>query len=304
MPKPKIFIDGEAGTTGLRLRERLSGDDTIELLSIEESLRKDNNRRREIMNSSDIVFLCLPDDAAIEAVKLVENPAVKVIDTSTAHRCDENYAYGFPELSPEFRERIINAKRAVSPGCHATGFLALVYPLLAGGIIETDFPLVCYSLTGYSGGGKKMIAEYENEDRSPLLDSPRQYALGQSHKHLPEIMRVCKLSRMPVFSPIVSDFYSGLETTVPLISDYMRKKYSPDELFEYFSDYYKNAELITVKKADEFGGYIAAGALSGSDAMEIIIAGNSDRPLLVSLFDNLGKGASGAAIQAMRLMLR
>ena len=246
------------------------------------------------------MFLCLPDAAARESVSLCENEKVKIIDASTAHRTDPVWAYGFPELSAAHREKIAHSNRIAVPGCHASGFIALVYPLIAGGIAAPDYPFVCHSVTGYSGGGKKMIAEYEAEGRSPLLDSPRQYGLTQMHKHLPEMQAVCGLDYAPAFSPIVSDYYCGMCVTVPLFSRLLRKKMTVNELKSYFAEYYASHNFVKVTDADP---YMAANALAGSNEMHISVVGNDERPLLLALFDNLGKGASGAAVQCMNIAL-
>ncbi len=294
----KIFIDGSAGTTGLRIRERLSERRDIELLILPEELRKDASARAEMLNQSDISFLCLPDAAAVEAVSLVENPNTVVIDTSTAHRTAEGWAYGMPELSG-LRERIMTATRIANPGCHAGGFIALVRPLVELGIIRHDVQLTCFSLTGYSGGGKKMIAEYEGADRDPLFDAPRIYALGQEHKHLKEMSKLCGLSKAPVFSPIVASYYSGMEVSVSLTSDMISCTLA--DIKTAYTDYYKSG-LIRYDDSTE-GGFISASAFSGRDDMTVAAFGNDERITLISRFDNLGKGASGAAIQNMNIRL-
>ncbi|HBL84264.1 MAG: N-acetyl-gamma-glutamyl-phosphate reductase [Clostridiales bacterium GWF2_38_85] len=300
----KVFIDGSAGTTGLRIHERLASCSDIQLLQIDESLRKDNNERKKMINSADIAFLCLPDVAAKEAVAMVENDNTKIIDTSTAHRTALDWSYGFPELSDKHREKIANAKRLAVPGCHASGVVATVYPLVSGGIMQADYPLCCFSLTGFSGGGKSMIAEYGDENHSSLFDSPRQYALTQKHKHMPEITAVCGLAQVPLFSPIVADYYSGMEVTIQLHACLLQKKQTVDNLYEYYKNYYKNQKLITVQLASDgyYNGFIASNDMSGKDSMKIIIGGNDDRITVTALFDNLGKGASGAAIQGMNIM--
>ena len=295
-----VFIDGKEGTTGLQIYDRLAKRSDIRIMTLPDELRKDVAARREKINAADVVFLCLPDAAARESVSLCENPKVKIIDASTAHRTDPAWAYGFPELSAKHRQKIAASHRIAVPGCHASGFIALVYPLIAGGIAAPDYPFVCYSVTGYSGGGKKMIAEYEAEGRSPLLDSPRQYALAQTHKHLPEMQAVCGLDFAPVFSPIVSDYYCGMCVTVPLHARLLRKKLSVNELKSYFAEYYASHNFVKVTEPD---AYLAANALAGSNEMHISVAGNDERPLLVALFDNLGKGASGAAVQCMNIAL-
>ena len=295
-----VFIDGKEGTTGLQIFERLGSRKDINIVSLPEETRKDPAARKQCINEADIVFLCLPDAAARESVSLVENERVRIIDASTAHRTDPAWAYGFPELSRAHREKIALSDRVAVPGCHASGFISLVYPLIAGGIVSADYPFVCHSVTGYSGGGKKMIAEYEAEDRDASLDSPRQYALGQAHKHLPEMQYVCGLAHKPIFDPIVADFYSGMCVTVPLYTHYMKKYADPDSLRKYFAEYY--ASHTFVKVAKEQPAYLAANMLSGTDGMQIFIDGNGERVMLASVFDNLGKGASGAAVQCMNIM--
>ena len=295
----KIFIDGSAGTTGLRIRERLSERDDIELILLSEEKRKDTEARREALNTADVAFLCLPDAAAIEAVSLVENPNTAIIDTSTAHRTAIGWEYGFAELSGR-RERIATSKRIANPGCHASGFVALVEPLVRAGVISSDAALTAYSLTGYSGGGKKMIAEYEADGRDVLFDAPRMYGLSQKHKHLPEMSAICELANAPIFCPVVAPFYSGMEVTVPLFA----KELGGDieRIREIYREYYTGGLVGFVENADE-GGFLSAAALSGRDDMQITVCGNDDRILLVARFDNLGKGASGAAIQNMNILL-
>ena len=295
---PKIFIDGSAGTTGLRIYERLADRSDLELIILSDELRKDTNARREAINGADIAFLCLPDAAAIEAVSLVENDTTAIIDTSTAHRTSEGWTYGFPELCGQ-REKIALSKRIANPGCHATGFIALVAPLVQAGVISEDALLSAFSLTGYSGGGKKMIAEYEIEGRDTLLDAPRQYGLSQSHKHLPEMAKVCGIKNAPVFCPIVGDFYSGMEVTVPLFASQIGG--TLDDIRRIYAEYYTNG-LVSYVESDE-GGFLSAGALSGRDDLKISAYGNNDRIILTARFDNLGKGASGAAIQNMNILL-
>jgi N-acetyl-gamma-glutamyl-phosphate reductase len=296
-----VYIDGSAGTTGLRIRERLAEREDVRLLTIPEEYRKDPDVRAEKMNASDITFLCLPDDAAREAVKLITNPHVRVLDTSTAHRTMDGWTYGFPELSPAHREACKTAKRVAVPGCHASGFMALVYPLVAGGIAPKDYPFVCYSITGYSGGGKKMIAEYEDKDRAPELDSPRQYGTTQQHKHLKEMKAIAGLAQEPIFAPIVGDFYSGMTVSVPVFGSQLQKKMTVASMKEYFMNYYAGNPMIQV--LEETPAYIGTNNMSGRDSMEIMVSGNDDRILLAARFDNLGKGASGAAIQCMNIML-
>ena len=295
----RVFIDGSAGTTGLRIRERLANRAGIELITLPEALRKDPSARKDALNGADIAFLCLPDAAAIEAVALVDNPDTAVIDTSTAHRTAEGWVYGFAEL-PGQRQRIAASKRIANPGCHASGFIALIAPLTRTGLLKKDAALCCTSLTGYSGGGKKMIAEYEAEDRSPLLDAPRQYGLNQQHKHLKEMAAVCGLEKAPAFMPIVGDFYSGMEVSVPLFAD--RLNGNIDDVRAAYRAAYAGPVVNFAEAADE-NGFLSACALSGRDDMQISVAGNAERILVTARFDNLGKGASGAAIQNMNLLL-
>ncbi len=294
----KVFIDGSAGTTGLRIRERLAGRKELTLLTLPEELRKDPAARKEAMNGADIVFLCLPDAAAAEAVGLVENPEVCMIDTSTAHRTAPDWVYGFPELVG--RERIAGANRIANPGCHASGFIALVRPLVEAGLLDKSAALSCFSLTGYSGGGKSMIAGYASPDRDPLLDAPRQYALGQQHKHLKEMVLLCSLEKAPVFCPIVADFYSGMEVTVPLFAQDLKGSVA-DIKAAYKAAY--TGPLVHFDEGCDEGGFYSAGAYSGFDDMEVSVSGNEERILLTARFDNLGKGASGAAIQNMNIRL-
>ena len=297
--KKTVFIDGAAGTTGLRIHERLAARADISLLILPEAQRKDPDARRKALNAADIVFLCLPDAAAIEAVAMVENPNTAIIDTSTAHRTAPGWEYGFPELFGR-RERIAASHRIANPGCHASGFVALVEPLVRAGLLMPDTLLSAHSLTGYSGGGKQMIAAYEAAERDPLFDGPRQYGLGQKHKHLPEMAAVCGLSSAPVFCPIVAPYYSGMEVTVPLHASQVKGGVA--DLLEAYRAYYKTG-LVRVAEAADEGGFLSASAFSGRDDMQITVTGNEERLLLISRFDNLGKGASGAAIQNMNIQL-
>ena len=297
----RVFIDGSAGTTGLRIHERLAGRADIELVTLEEGLRKDPAAKKRMLNEGcDIAFLCLPDEAAREAAAMIENPDVAVLDTSTAHRTDPRFVYGFPELSPERRAAVRAAKRIAVPGCHASGFIALVYPLVEAGLIAPDTRLVCHSLTGYSGGGKKMIAQYENDGRDPLLAAPRQYGLTQEHKHLKEMVHVTGLTAPPAFCPIVADFYSGMEVTVPLFAEDLRGA-AEDVKSVYAAQY--TGPIVTYKENADEGGFFSACALEGLDRMEITVAGNEERLLLIARYDNLGKGASGAAVECLNLLL-
>ncbi|NMA09169.1 MAG: N-acetyl-gamma-glutamyl-phosphate reductase [Clostridiales bacterium] len=298
----RVFINGHEGTTGLRIVERLSNRGDIELLPIPDELRKDPAAVAERINASDVTFLCLPDAAAREAVGYVTNPDVTVIDTSTAHRTDPTWAYGFPELSAAHREKLRASGRIAVPGCHASGFAALVYPLIAAGLLPQDYPLAVHSVTGYSGGGKKMIAQYLDPDRPALYNAPRQYALGQTHKHLPEMVAVCSLTRKPVFMPIVADFYAGMVVTAALHTDLLQKPATVESLRMLYEVHYAGQKLIHIGRADE-DGLLSAGGFAGRDDMEIIVAGNDERIIVASRFDNLGKGASGAAVQCMNLAI-
>lgn len=294
MNKPKIYIDGQAGTTGLEIYQRLSKRDDIELILIDPDKRKDNEERKKCMNAADLVFLCLPDAAAIEAVSLIENTKTKVIDASTAHRVNDNWAYGMSELAPSFKEAIQTKQWIANPGCHATGFIMTVYPLVQSGVIDSESILQAFSLTGYSGGGKKMINQYENE-KTVDLEAPRIYGLTQMHKHLPEMKKVCGLTNEPVFNPIVSDYYRGMATTIYVVG------HAKDEIYDILNRWYENSPLISVSKQDE--GMISANTKAGRDSLELVVTGNDSRVCVTALFDNLGKGACGAAIQNMNIML-
>ena len=295
----KIFIDGSAGTTGLKIVDRLSKRKDVQLITLSEENRKDLSARKDAINSSDLTFLCLPDGAAIEAVSLVENPNVKIIDTSTAHRTSEGWEYGFAELAGR-REKIANSKRIANPGCHASGFIALVEPLIKAGVISEDVSLSCFSLTGYTGGGKKMIAEYQDENMPEFYKAPRQYGLTQTHKHLPEMSKIAGLKNMPIFCPIVAPFAQGMEVSVPLFGKDV--KGGIDRIKEIYKEVYNGKIVHFDDNADE-AGMLSANAFAGKDDMQISVFGNEERILLVSRFDNLGKGASGAAIQNMNIML-
>ena len=296
-----VFIDGKEGTTGLKIFERLGDRQDICIHTLPEEFRKDADARREQINAADIVFLCLPDTAAKESVSLCENNSVKIIDASTAHRTNPEWAYGFPELSLAHRKKVESSKRVAVPGCHASGFISLVYPLIAGGIVSPEYPFVCHSVTGYSGGGKKMISEYEDENRSAELDAPRQYGISQSHKHLPEMKAVCGLQFEPIFNPIVADYYSGMCVTLPLYGRFLTKKMSVNDLKSYFTEYYASSNFVDVSQEDT--AYLSANILSGTNKMRLFVGGNDERIVLSSVFDNLGKGASGAAVQCMNIML-
>ena len=295
----RIFIDGSAGTTGLRIRERLQERRDVDLIVLPEEMRKDENARRDALNRADVAFLCLPDAAAEEAVAMIENGHTTVIDTSTAHRTAPGWVYGFPEVNG-LREKIRSSKRIANPGCHASGFIALVAPLVRAGLLDAGAQLSCFSLTGYSGGGKKMIAEYEGTGRNPLLNAPRQYDLSQRHKHLSEMAAIAGLNAPPCFCPIVADYYSGMEVSVPLFASQL--KGTPAQIKEIYKEAYTGPVVRYVESPDE-GGFLSAAARSGSDGMEVSISGNDERILLTARYDNLGKGASGAAIQNLNLLL-
>lgn len=293
----KVFIDGSAGTTGLRIADRLKTRQDIELIRLPEELRKDAGARKEALYSADIAFLCLPDAAAVEAVALAGDSAVKIIDTSTAHRTNPDWAYGFPELSAEHREKIVSSGRIANPGCHASGFIASVYPLVRHGLLDTGFPLTAYSLTGYSGGGKNLIAEYEDPNRDIRHESHRIYATGLTHKHLPEMQKICGLSQPPVFSPILGDFYEGMATTILLPGR------DAARVWDCLQAHYAGQKLVTVGPLGGDESVIYASTLAGKDSMRILVSGHEKQTMVTALFDNLGKGASGAAIQNMNIVL-
>ena len=293
----KVFIDGSAGTTGLRIAERLANRTDLEIMTLTGDARKDPAARKEALFEADIAFLCLPDAAAKEAVALAEGSKVRIIDTSTAHRTSEGWAYGFAELSGDHRAAIASSSRVANPGCHASGFIASVYPLVSKGIIPADFPLTAYSLTGYSGGGKSLIAEYEDENRDPRHESHRIYGLNLSHKHLPEMQKICGLNQPPVFSPILGDFYEGMATTILLPGFDSRK------VWETLASHYEDQKLVSVAPLGGDEAVIYASHLALKDSLRLIVSGHESQTMVTALFDNLGKGASGAAIQNMNIML-
>lgn len=299
----KVFIDGSQGTTGLKIYKRFECRNDIQLLHIDEDKRKDIKERARLINSSDITFLCLPDEASIEAVSLVENENVTIIDTSTAHRTNESWAYGFPELESSFREKIKSSKRIAVPGCYASGFNSIVYPLVAHGIISSSYPLTCYAMSGYTGAGKKGIEQYENPERCKELSSPRQYALSQQHKHLKEMKAISRLERIPFFAPHICDYPQGMVVSIPLFVDMLEKKVTPSDLQKIFAEHYADEPFVKVRDLGYSPNMIGSNNFANRDDMEIEINGNDDRILITSRFDNLGKGASGAAIQCMNIAL-
>ena len=311
--KPLVYIDGKEGTTGLQIYDRLAGREDIQLLLIDEEKRKDTEERQRLMNQADLVFLCLPDQAAREAVSLVTNDCTRIIDASTAHRTAPGWVYGFPELGRGQRAAIAAAKRVANPGCHATGFISIVAPLVQAGVLPTDADLCCFSLTGYSGGGKKMIAQYEGANKTAYMASPGLYSITQNHKHLPEMRAVCGLTKAPVFTPIVDDYYKGMATTVPLHMDQLKGVTTLHQVWRLLADHYgtydgKRLVYVAGDSTDEEGGVepdskLYGNAMAGKDRMSLIVAGNDEAFTVTALFDNLGKGASGAAVQNMNLML-
>ena len=301
--KTKVYIDGQSGTTGLQIYDRIGQREDLELLRIPEELRHDPDERKKYLNSADIVFLCLPDEGAREAVSFIENPDVRVIDASTAHRTNPDWTYGYPELSKAQREAIRTSKRVANPGCHATGFISTTAPLVAMGVIPKDYPMSCYSLTGYSGGGKKMIAEYEAEGRSELLDAPGIYGLNLHHKHLPEMQTVTGLAYPPVFMPVVDDYYKGMATTIMLQNRLLPGQPSAEEICAKLADYYRDEHFVSVVPFGQNDSKLYANKLAGTNRLEIVVCGHEEQTTVTALFDNLGKGASGAAVQNMNIML-
>ncbi|MBQ3133946.1 MAG: N-acetyl-gamma-glutamyl-phosphate reductase [Clostridia bacterium] len=297
-----VFIDGREGTTGLRIFERFSKREDLRVIALPEELRKDPTARKEAINAADVAFLCLPDAAARESVSLVENDRVIVIDASTAHRTLPDWDYGFPELSAAHREALSKSNRIAVPGCHAGGFVSLAYPLVTGGLLSPEAPLSCFSITGYSGGGKKMIAEYEADERRAEIDSPRQYGLGQQHKHLPEMQKIPGLVRPPVFCPIVSDYACGMVVSLPLPAELLTRRIGVEGVHELFAKHYADQKMVKVLPAYT-DPMLGSNNLTGYDHMEIAVHGNDDRMVVTARFDNLGKGASGAAVQCMNIAL-
>lgn len=301
--KTKIYIDGQSGTTGLQIYDRIGSRDDLQLLRISEDKRHDTEERKKYLNSADIVFLCLPDDGAREAVSLIDNDQVRVIDASTAHRTNDDWVYGFPEISKEQREAIRTGKRIANPGCHATGFISVTAPLVRMGILPEDYPVTCYSLTGYSGGGKKMIQEYEAADRSELLSAPGIYGLNLRHKHIPEMQKMTGLSHAPVFMPVVDDYYKGMATTIMLQNRLLKGNPTAENICEKLREYYKDEVFVKVVPFGENDSKLYANRLAGTNELHIVVCGHEDQTSVTALFDNLGKGASGAAVQNMNIML-
>lgn len=303
-----VFVDGSEGTTGLQIHERLAGRKDISVLAIDPDKRKDPEERAKYLNAADLVFLCLPDEAAKESVSLIKNNHTKIIDASTAHRTDNNWVYGLPELSPEHKAAVAGARMVANPGCHATGFILPVYPLVREGIISPDCPLSSFSITGYSGGGKKLIGRYENADTlEEGLESPNLYALELKHKHLPEMQKACGLSAPPLFTPIVSNFYNGMTVSVPLHAGLLGKKMNAREIRDFLAEYYEGQRFVEVMPFESKNllnqGFLSATGRNGTNKAEIFVFGHEEQILLVTRLDNLGKGASGAAVQNMNLML-
>lgn len=298
----KVFIDGSQGTTGLKIFDRLKKRDDIELLSLPDELRKDIKSRKEALNSADIAFLCLPDAAAIEAAELVTNDDTVIIDTSTAHRTSEGWAYGFPEIFKDGFKTVASSKRIASPGCYASGFIALVKPLLDEGIVSPDHGFICHAVSSYSGAGKKGIAMYESEEKAPELFAPREYALNQEHKHLKEMRKISGLSVTPIFCPYVCDYFSGMLVTVPVFKTDLKDGKTAEDIKAVYRSKYAS-DIVKYKEAFDNGGFVAANSKAELDSMDITVAGNDDRLLLMALYDNLGKGASGAALECMNIVM-
>lgn len=303
----KVFIDGKEGTTGLKIFERFAKRNDIEILQIDEDKRKDPDEKRKMIDASDYTFLCLPDAAAIESANLCTNPKTVIIDASTAHRTNPDWAYGFPELSREFREKIATSKRIAVPGCYASGFISLGYPLVQSGIMPKDYPVMIHAVSGYSGAGKKAIAQYEDSNRNPELDSPRLYALTQAHKHLPEMKKITGLDYEPIFNPYVCDYFQGMTVTVGLHTRLLSKKVTAKDVQEMFAEHYDDCNFIKVAPLMGEGvlpeAFIPANTMAGTNNMQIFVYGNDDRIMVTSRFDNLGKGASGAAVQCLNVSM-
>lgn len=303
----KIFIDGKEGTTGLKIFERFATRSDLEILTIDDDKRKDPAEKAKLINASDYTFLCLPDAAALESAQLCTNPNTVIIDASTAHRVNPAWAYGFPELDKSFREKIQKSNRIANPGCYASGSIAILYPLVKSGIMQKDYPVNIHAVSGYSGAGKKAIAQYEDPNRNPELDSPRLYALTQAHKHLPEIKIISGLDYEPIFNPYVCDYYQGMTVTIGLHARLLAKKVTAHDVWEMFTQHYDGCRFVQVAGFMGEGTlnepYIPANTLAGTNNMQIFVYGNDDRIIITSRFDNLGKGASGAAVQCMNIRM-
>lgn len=306
MKNTKVYIDGQAGTTGLKLFERIKNRSDIELLTIDPALHRDNAERARLINESDITFLCLPDAASIEAVSFVENPDTRIIDASTAHRTNPDWAYGFPELSAAHREKIRTSKRVAVPGCYASGFASLVYPMIQSGIMPADYPVTCHAVSGYSGAGKNAIAVYESAEKPADFYSPRQYALGQKHKHLPEMQKVSELTYPPMFNPLVCDYFAGMVVSVPLHRRLLNGNPTLEEVHAMFEKHYAGQRFVKVRalQGEDVleNGFLPANTLAGTNLLEVFVCGNDEQILLAARLDNLGKGASGAALQCFNIM--
>lgn len=302
-----VFIDGQEGTTGLRILERFVGRDDINILRIDPELRKDAAERKKLIQASDFTILCLPDAASREAVELAGDAPVRIIDASTAHRTNPDWAYGFPELSPVHREKIEKSSRVAVPGCYASGFNALAFPMVKSGLMPADYPVQCFAVSGYSGGGKKMIAEVESPDSVPEVHSPRFYGLANNHKHLPEMQAVSGLTTKPMFTPIVDDYYNGMVVCIPVQSAVARMNVSPKKIHEMLSRHYKGSKFVKVmpllEGADLTALRISSNDLRDTNMMEIFVCGSEGQVLLCARLDNLGKGASGAAVQCLNIMM-
>ena len=305
--KKTVFVDGQHGTTGLKIRERLDRRNDIEVLEITEDKRKDPEVKRKLLNEADIVFLCLPDDAARESVSLIKNDKVCVIDGSTAHRVTEGWAYGLPELKKGQRDLIRKSKRIAVPGCHATGFVLMLYPLVAQGIVAPDYPVTSHTVAGYSGGGKAMIADYHDPKAPDFIKNPRPYSLALNHKHIPEMQKIVGLVRPPIFAPTVVNVYAGEIISIPLVPAYLKKKMEAAEIREALAEYYAGEKFVKVMPfpADSYlkNGFLTFTDCNGTNNLEIFVFGSKDRILVSARFDNLGKGASGAAVQDMNIVL-
>ena len=306
MKTTKVYIDGQAGTTGLKLLDRIQNRPDVTLLTIDPEKHRDNAERARLINESDVTFLCLPDAAAIEAVSFAENPDTRIIDASTAHRTNPDWAYGFPELSAAHREKILHAKRVAVPGCYASGFAALVYPMVQSGMLPADYPVTCHAVSGYSGAGKNAIAVYESAERPTDFDSPRQYALGQAHKHQPEMQKISGLTYPPMFNPLICDYFAGMVVTVPLHRRLLSGKPSVSEVHAMFAAHYIGQQFVQVRAEQGSdvleNGFLPANTLAGTNLLEIFVCGSEEQILLAARLDNLGKGASGAALQCFNIM--